>query len=203
MYKLKELPYEYDALELFIDTHTLGLHHRKHQENYLNKLNALLIDSGYDFRYTIEELDKHIKEFPKSRQDDIEFNLGGVLNHNIYFQSMNASQTKPNVILNKLIIKYFKSLDKFKEEFKKSALAIKGSGYTFLVMNDAGELEIVNFLNQDSPLFHGLIPLVCIDVWEHAYYLNYENKRDLYIDNFFNIMDFSYANGKILEKNFY
>ena len=88
----------------------------------------------------------------------------------------------------------FGTLDNFKKIFKESALKLKGSGYTYLVMDKDKNLIIKNFLNQDCPYFYELIPLLCIDLWEHAYYINYENKRDLYIDNFFNIMDFDMAN---------
>ena len=86
MYKFKDLPYDYDALEPYIDTHTLGLHHNKHQRNYLNKLNELLINNNYDFKYSLEELSKHINEFPEEDREDITFNLGGLINHNLYFE---------------------------------------------------------------------------------------------------------------------
>ncbi len=197
MYKLKPLPYKLSSLEPFIDTHTLGLHHKKHHENYLNKLNALLIKNKYDYRYPIEELSSHIMEFEGNDREDILFNLGGVINHNIYFESMSTKKEMPNIALNSKIIKTFGSFDDFKKAFKEKALAVKGSGYTFLVMDENKNLDIVNFYNQDCPYFHGLTALLCIDVWEHAYYINYENKRDLYIDNFFEIMDFSKANDKM------
>lgn len=194
MYKLCVLPYSYSSLEPFIDTHTLALHYQKHQKGYLKKLNDLLIKNNYDFKYPMEAISYHIDEFNDEDREDILFNLGGVLNHIIYFHSMSNSQALPNNNLLDKILKYFGSLDNFKKLFKESANKVKGSGYTYLVMDKDNNLSIMNFLNQDCPYFYELIPLLCIDLWEHAYYINYENKRDLYIDNFFNIMDFSLAN---------
>lgn len=193
MYKLNNLPYEFDALEPYIDTHTLGLHFNKHQRNYLNRLNTLLIKENYDFRYSLEELSKHINDFSKDSREDILFNLGGVINHNIYFKSMSQNKIDPNQTLMNMINTTFGSYDDFKRIFKESALQIKGSGYTYLVLNKT-KLEIINLKNQDNPYYYNLIPLLTIDMWEHAYYINYENKKDLYIENFFEIVDFSEAN---------
>lgn len=194
MYKLCVLPYSYCSLEPFIDTHTMGLHYNKHLKNYLNKLNDLLINNDYNFKYKLELLGYHIEEFKESDREDILFNLGGVLNHIVYFSSISKSLVLPSSDLMNKILKYFGTLDNFKKLFKESALKLKGSGYTYLVMDKDKNLIIKNFLNQDCPYFYELIPLLCIDLWEHAYYINYENKRDLYIDNFFNIMDFDMAN---------
>ena len=201
MYKLERLPYNYDALEPYIDTHTLGLHHNKHQQNYLNKLNALLIKNNYDFKYSIEELAQNIDKMNFDNKEDIMFNLGGVVNHNIYFKSMSPNKNMPNVILNDMVNRKFGNLDNFKKEFKEKALSLKGSGYTFLVVDDNNNLDIINLSNQDSSYFHDLTPLIALDMWEHAYYINYENKKDIYVDNFFDVLDFSQANNKILELN--
>jgi len=192
------LPYSYEALEPFIDTHTLGLHYQKHQKGYLKKLNELLAKNNYNFKYPMEILDNHIDEFFETDQNDILFNLGGVLNHIIYFHSMSPKKVMPIGVLETKILNTFESLDNFKRLFKESAMKVKGSGYTYLVLDKNNDLLIINTLNQDCPYFHELIPLLCIDLWEHAYYINYENKRDLYIDNFFEVMDFKFAN-KIYE----
>lgn len=194
MYKLYKLPYAYEVLEPFIDTHTLGLHYQKHQKGYLKKLNELLIKNNYDFNYPMELLSYHITMFPETDREDILFNLGGVLNHIIYFQSMSDKKVMPNKELENKMITAFGDMDNFKKLFKASALKVKGSGYTYLVMDKENNLSIINMLNQDCPYFHELIPLLCVDVWEHAYYINYENKRDLYVDNFFEVMDFAFAN---------
>lgn len=197
MYKLKSLSYEYDSLEPFIDTHTLGLHHKRHQQNYLNKLNELLVKNNYKFNYSIEELSKHIMEFNIDDREDILFNLGGVVNHDIYFSSMLPVAVEPSVYLKTAMLNTFGSIDNFKKKFKESALSIKGSGYTFLVL-DKNSLKIINLKNQDNPYYYNLVPLLGLDMWEHAYYINYENKKDLYIDNFLNQLNFSEAN-KIFE----
>lgn len=193
MYKLKKLPYNYEELEPFIDTHTLGLHHMKHEQNYVNKLNELLLKNNYNYEYELVELNYHLDEFNESDRKDILFNLGGIINHEIYFNSMGAKKEEPNIFLKTKIKEDFGSLDEFKKSFKKSALALKGSGYTFLVLAK-NKLKIVNLENQENPYYHNFIPLICIDMWEHAYYLNYENKKDIYIDNFLEIMDFKNAN---------
>lgn len=193
MYRLNSLPYEYDELEPYIDTHTLGLHKNKHERNYLNKLNDLLIKNNYDFGYSLYDLVMNIDNFNFSDVDDILFNLGGVINHEIYFNSMSSKRVMPNDNLSVLIDSKFGSFDGFKDEFKKSALSIKGSGYTFLVL-DGNDLKVINLLNQDNPISYGYIPLIGLDMWEHAYYINYQNKKDLYIDNFFDVIDFSLAN---------
>ena len=196
MYNLKKLPYRYDALEPYIDTHTLGLHHLKHQKNYLNKLNELLLKYNYNYKYSIEELSNHIMEFPIEIREDILFNLGGVINHDIYFNSISNNKELPNKILESLINEYYRNFENFKKEFKKIALTLKGSGYTFLVL-DNKKLKIVNLKNQDNPYYYHLIPLIGMDMWEHAYYINYENKKDIYIDNYFEILDFKNANNII------
>lgn len=195
MYQLLELPYLYQDLEPFIDTHTIGLHYHKHYQNYLNQLNMLLVKNNYDYRYNLEELVEHINEFPISDQDSILYNLGGVLNHNLYFKSMSPSnRQKPNGLLMNYINKKYGSYDKFWDEFKSMALKIRGSGYTFLVLKKDGELTIMNVSNQETPLSFGYVPLFNIDIWEHAYYLNYKNNKSEYCDNFKLVADFSNAN---------
>lgn len=199
MYQLPSLPYLYQDLEPFIDTHTMGLHYHKHEQAYLNNLNNLLKKNNYDYKYDLNELIYHIEEFPLEDRENILFNLGGVLNHNIYWKSMNNNGTLPSGKLKEQIHKQYGNYDEFWKEIKESALKLKGSGYTFLVMSN-NELEIINFFNQDSPLLYGYIPLFNIDLWEHAYYINYENDRSKYIDNFKEIADFSYAS-EIYNKN--
>lgn len=194
MYKLEPLPYLYQDLEPYIDTHTLGLHHNKHEQNYLNNLNNLLIKNNYDFKYDINELVFHVNEFNKNDIENILYNLGGVLNHNLYWKSMNPEKQRPNGELKRKMENKYKSVDTFFKLFKESALKIKGSGYTFLVLNAEDELEIINTKNQDMLQMLGNIPLFTIDMWEHAYYLNYKNNKSEYIDNFIEISDFTYAN---------
>ena len=194
MYKLPVLSYLFQDLEPYVDTHTMGLHYHKHEMNYLNKLNLLLIKNNYDYKYPIEELIYHIDEFPIEDREDILYNLGGVLNHNLYFKSMSPKRVLPSDKLKDDIESKYGSVDKFLLEFKNKALELKGVGYTFLVVNDNGTLDIINLSNQDLPQLLGYIPLLNMDMWEHAYYLNYKNEKSNYIDNFFLIVDFTNAN---------
>jgi len=195
MYKLPILPYSFDSLEPYIDTNTLGLHYNIHMNNYLTKLNTLLKENNYDYRYDISELIYHLNEFKQDTREDILYNLGGVLNHMLYFANMNPPQKRklPFGALAKAINRTYGSFDKFYEKFKENALSIKGSGYTFLVINNKGNLEIINLPNQQTPLLLGFIPLFTVDMWEHAYYLNYKSDKVKYLDNFKIIADFTNA----------
>ena len=193
MYKLPELPYSYQEVEPFIDTHTIGLHYHKHEQNYLNNLNELLIKNNYMFQYSLEELINHINEFPLDDRENIMFNLGGVLNHNLYWKSMSPYNKKPIGNLATAINKKYGSYQNFLQEIKKKAMSLKGSGYTFIVLKNNKELDIINMSNQDTPSFFGYVPLFNIDLWEHAYYINYENRKSDYLDNFEQIADFTNA----------
>lgn len=193
MYQLSILPYSFQELEPFIDTHTMGLHYHKHEMTYLNNLNNLLKKYNYNYRYSLNDLVYHINEFNDDDKPNILFNLGGVLNHELYWKSMNKNSNLPKGKLKNKIDSQYGDFNNFWNEFKKMALSLKGSGYTFLVLRKDGNLEIVNFYNQDIPLLYGYIPLFNIDLWEHAYYLNYENDRSKYIDNFRDIVDFTNA----------
>ena len=201
MYKLKELPYLYQDLEPYIKTHTMGLHYHKHAENYLNKLNQILTQNNYKFNYQLNELLFHIDEFPQEVQEDILFNLGGVINHNLYFYSIGKDSAKPEGLFKSYLERKYQNLDNFFQKLKEKALKLKGSGYTFLVINAKQELDLINLPNQQTPWLIGNIPLFCIDLWEHAYYLTYENDKEKYIDNFIEIADFSLAS-KIFNNSF-
>ncbi len=195
MYQKMPLPYAYDALEPFIDTRTVGLHYEKHYQNYLNKLNQLLQKNNYKNEYSKEELVTHLDMFPLEDRGDILYNLGGVLNHELYFSNVSPKENnQPVESILKRINQQFENYDNFKKEFMKTASYLVGSGYTFLVLNDKKELEIINLSNQETPYTYGLIPLIALDLWEHAYYLNYQNERQRYIENFFEIIDFEQIN---------
>ena len=195
MYQLPKLDYLFQDLEPYIDIHTMGLHYYKHHQSYINNLNKLLLDNRYDYRYSLEELIFHINQFPIAVQKNILFNLSGVLNHNLYWKSIDPNKReKPNNLLRTYIENTFGSYEDFWKIFKEQALKQKGSGYTFLVLKNNGGLDVINTSNQESPLLNGCIPLFNIDMWEHAYYLNYENDKEKYLDNFKMIVDFTYAN---------
>lgn len=194
MYELPLLPFDYQKLEPYIDTHTVGLHYHKHMANYLNKLNELLNKQNYNFDISMIELATNFDNIIQMDKEPILFNLGGVLNHDVYFNSISDNSEKPNTSLMNEIEKTFGSYENFLQEFRNMALSLTGSGYTFLVINQNNELEIINLPNQETPYYYRYIPLIGLDLWEHAYYINYENKKDLYIDSFLKLMDFKRAN---------
>lgn len=195
MYKSVALPYDYNALEPVIDEKTVNIHYNKHYLGYLNKLNNFLNSVNYDYRYSKEDLVKHIDEIPLSIRDDVLYNLGGVINHELYFYSMgNKKINVPIGSLNKKIIEQFGSFSNFKKKFIETSNYLVGSGYTFLIVNKNGDLEIINTPNQETPYLYDLIPIMALDLWEHAYYLLYQNRRSDYINNFFEIIDFNNIN---------
>lgn len=199
MYRIKPLTYEYFELEPYIDTRTVGIHYNNHYKGYLNKLNSILDKENYDYRYPLEELPKHIDEFPLELRGDILFNVGGVLNHELYFKNISPNKnTIPKGELKEAIDKKYGSFEKFKKEFIDKTKKLVGSGYTFLVIKD-GELQIINLSNQETPYTYDMIPIMVIDLWEHSYYLRYQNNKIDYINNFFEIIDFNVVE-KLYEK---
>ena len=199
MYKLMELPYSYNGLEPELEEEVLKIHHDKHHKAYVDKLNEVLEKSGYNYRYPLEEIPAHIDEFPLIYRGDILYNAGGVLNHNLYWYSMNPKKSNPIKILQQKINSQYGSFNNFKNTFINKSKKLVGSGYTFLVTDKNGELNIINMPNQETPLSYNLIPLFTIDLWEHAYYLQYKNERNKYIENFWDKANFDYASKKYEE----
>ena len=186
----KRITLDYKSLEPYIDDRTLDLHYNAHYRNYTDKLNKYLNDINYDYKDSPIYLAKHIDILPMENRDEILFNLGGYLNHNLYFYNLtNKKKDVPIELLN-LINKYFGSFSLFKEEFIDMAMEVKGSGYTFLVMDKNNKLRIINTSNQDTPYYYGFTPIMTLDVWEHAYYLKYTYLRKKYLENVFDIIDF-------------
>lgn len=186
----KRITLDYKSLEPYIDDRTLDLHYNAHYRNYTDKLNKYLNDINYDYKDSPEYLAKHIDILPMENRDEILFNLGGYLNHSLYFYNLtNKKKNIPIELLN-LINKYFGSFSLFKEEFIDMAMEVKGSGYTFLVMDKNNKLRIINTSNQDTPYYYGFTPIMTIDVWEHAHYLKYTYLRKKYLENIFDIIDF-------------
>lgn len=193
MYQKQELTY--NTLEPYISDRTLTIHYNNHYLKYLKNLNNILVKENYDFRYTKEELFNHIDEFNISVRDKILFNLGGVVNHELYFYNMsNLKNNKPVGSIKNEIDKEYGNYENFKTEFKKMALELIGSGYTYLVINKNKKLQIINMSNQESPYLYGMIPIMTLDLWEHSYYLDYQNNKEKYIDSFFEIIDFDKIN---------
>ena len=195
MYQKIELPYT--TLEPYISDRTLTIHYNNHYLNYLNKLNELVDNT----KYNKIELFNNLDDYNIELRDKILFNLGGVVNHELYFN--NFSLNKNNIPIGSIkeqIDKQYNNYDNFKKEFKDIALSLTGSGYTFLVINENKELQIINMPNQESPYMYGMIPIMALDLWEYAYYLDYQNNKSKYIDAFFEILDFNKIN-KLYEEN--
>lgn len=188
------LPYDYNALEPFIDEKTMYLHHSKHLNTYINNLNKVIEEFPCLKKYSLSELIKGNFKIPIDSQTALKNNAGGVYNHRFFFNGLTPkSQQKPAGSLLEAIESSFGSFDKFKEEFTKVALSVFGSGYAWLV-NSGRCLKIITTKNQDSPIKFCLKPIITIDVWEHAYYLKHNNLRGEYIDNWFNVVDWEKAN---------
>jgi len=189
MFTLPELPYEYDALEPFIDEETMRVHHDGHHLAYVKNLNDALVGHDEFLNMDIESLLKLLDKVPEDIRTKVKNNAGGYFHHSFFWTILKQNGGgKPNGKLLEAINKKFGSFDLFKEKFTQSALSLFGSGWTWLVLN-AQELEITNIINQDSPVSIGHTPLFTIDLWEHAYYLKYKNKRVDYITAFWNVVN--------------
>lgn len=194
-FKLMPLPYSYDALEPYIDKETMIIHHTKHHQTYVDNLNKLLAKNPELSSKSLEELLTNLDTLPKSDKQGIINNAGGVYNHNFFWTIMAPNQDgKPVGELATAIDNTFGSFDNFKAKFKESATSRFGSGWAWLVSDKDGKLSIISTANQDAPISLGLTPIIGIDVWEHAYYLKYKNKRADYIDNWWNVVNWNQAN---------
>lgn len=200
-FTIDKLPYDYNALEPYIDTETMHFHHDKHHQAYANNLNNALENYPKLHNKTLEDLLKDINTLPIEIQTKIKNNAGGVYNHDLYFGLMMPnSPKKPVGEIALAIDRKFGSFDNFKETFKKAALDRFGSGWAWLVADKNNELMVISTPNQDVPLQLEVNPLLLIDVWEHAYYLKYQNKRTDYIDNFFNVINWENVNQLYIKK---
>jgi superoxide dismutase, Fe-Mn family len=194
--KLMNLPYEYNALEPFFDEETMKIHHTKHHQGYVNKLNDVIKGTELENKPVEEILANTSQIDDKIKQKIIDFG-GGVFNHNFFWEILKKDVNPSEEILNAINDK-FESFELLKNEFKQKSMTLFGSGWTWLVLNKKKELEIVQTKNQDSVISQGLIPLIALDVWEHAYYIKYQNKRDEFIDAFFNIINWEKVNNLFL-----
>jgi Fe-Mn family superoxide dismutase len=191
-YKLPELGYAYDALEPFIDARTMKIHHTKHHQAYIDKLNNAIRYHKRSQNKTPERLLISLKRVPKEIRDAVRNNAGGHVNHS-FFWPLLRKNIKPKAEILKAIKKEFGNFETFKGKFSESALKLFGSGWTWFVLSDNG-LEILNTQNQDNPLSEGKIPILGLDIWEHAYYIKYQNKRADYIEAFFHIINWEQVN---------
>ncbi|MGB3259834.1 superoxide dismutase [Paenisporosarcina sp.] len=188
-YELPQLPYAYDALEPHIDKETMNIHHTKHHNTYVTNLNNAL--AGHDdlLSKSVEELIANLDAVPESARTAVRNNGGGHANHSLFWELLSPSGGgNPSGALAEAIDAKFGSFDAFKEEFAKAATTRFGSGWAWLSVNN-GELELTSTPNQDSPIMEGATPILGLDVWEHAYYLNYQNRRPDYIGAFWNVVN--------------
>ena len=189
-YKLPDLPYAYDALEPYIDAKTMEIHHSKHHQAYITKANAALEGTSFE-NTSIDELCRNLSDLPENIKGAVRNNGGGHFNHSLFWSVLSPTNesSEPSVDLNKAIHDSFGSMESLKEEFSNAAATRFGSGWAWLIKEDDGSLSISSTPNQDNPLMEGKTPILGLDVWEHAYYLNYQNRRPDYINAFFNIIN--------------
>ncbi|MDZ7695075.1 MAG: superoxide dismutase [Balneolaceae bacterium] len=193
-FELPDLPYAYDALEPHIDEQTMKIHHTKHHQGYTDKLNAAL--KGHKFaELPIEDVLRRIGEVPESKRQAVINSGGGFANHNLFWTILSPNGGgNPTGDIADAIDDEFGSFDDFQEEFNSTATGQFGSGWGWLTVNDEGGLEVLSTANQNSPYMDGLTPILGVDVWEHAYYLNYQNKRGEYVNNFWNLVNWDQVN---------
>ena len=197
---MPELDYPFDALEPYIDTTTMEIHYGKHHQTYVNNLNDAL--SGYpDLQKSkVEDLLKNIASVPQEIRTKVINNGGGHYNHSLYWKFLSPVKSAPEGKLLKELDKSFGSVDTFREKFSTIALTHFGSGWGWLVVNNRN-LEILSTPNQNSPISDGKIPILGIDVWEHAYYLKYQNRRADYINAFWNVVNWDFVSSLFVKNN--
>jgi Fe-Mn family superoxide dismutase len=191
-FELPALPYAHDALEPHIDARTMEIHHGKHHAGYTNNLNAALESHKELQGKTIEELLADLGAIPEAIQGAVRNNGGGYANHSLFWPCLSPNGGgEPDGELAEAIVAAFSSFDSFKETFSKAAATRFGSGWGWLCVDKNGGLVVTSTPNQDSPISEGLTPILGVDVWEHAYYLNYQNRRPDYIAAFWNVVNWA------------
>ena len=191
-FELPKLPYAYDALEPSIDKETMEIHHSKHHNTYVTKLNDAVKGTDLESK-SIEEIVKNLDAVPENIKTAVRNNGGGHLNHSLFWELLSPEQKELSGELKEAIESAFGSVDKFKEEFEAAAAGRFGSGWAWLVVNN-GALEITSTPNQDNPVSEGKTPVFGVDVWEHAYYLKYQNKRPEYLSAIWNVVNWDKVN---------
>jgi len=194
---LPEVSYSYDALEPFIDAKTMEIHHSKHHQAYVTNLNAALKDQPALAEMGLDKLLKNINEIPEAIRTAVRNHGGGHANHSFFWPSLKKDVAAEGPVVD-AIIKKFGSFEAFKEQFSTAAVKLFGSGWAWLAV-DKGELTILTTPNQDNPIMGGKTPVLGVDVWEHAYYLLYQNRRPDYVANFFNVINWEKINEYYLQ----
>src|SRR3989344_2976364 len=193
VFQITPLPYAYNSLEPYIDEQTMKIHHDKHHQTYTDKLNDALKEQPELQKKKVEELLKDTGKLPDKIRQAVINHGGGYVNHNLFWDIL-KKDTKISGDIEKAITKKYGSFEVFKEQFSASATTVFGSGWAWLVVDSKGNLEIIQTKNQESPLSLGKTPILALDVWEHAYYLKYQNKRPDYIAAFWNVINWNKVN---------
>jgi Fe-Mn family superoxide dismutase len=190
LYKLPPLPYAYNALEPYIDAQTMEIHHNKHHQKYVDELNATIKAHPELEKKSLEQLLTNLDAVPEAARTSIRHNGGGHYNHSFFWLVMAPAQNQePTGKLKEAIEKEFGSIKELKEKFNAAAKKVFGSGWAWLCIDQSGKLSITTSSNQDTPISEGLTPILGLDVWEHAYYLKYQNKRPDYIDAWWHVVN--------------
>ena len=198
-YELPKLPYAYDALDPHIDARTMEIHHTKHHQTYIDKLNDAVKGKPDLEGKSIEELISNLNAVPEDIRTVVRNNGGGHANHSFFWQIMGPEGGEPSGKLGDEIKASFGGLEGLKEKMSAAGVGRFGSGWAWLIKNKTGKLEVMSTPNQDSPLMDGNTPVIGIDVWEHAYYLNYQNRRPDYLKAWWNVVNWAEV-GKRYEK---
>lgn len=194
-HELPALPYAFDALEPHIDALTMEIHHDRHHATYVNNLNAALENYPQFDGKCAGQLIADLDAIPEEIRTAVRNNGGGHVNHTMFWKMMSPNGGgNPTGPVAKAIDETFGSFDAFKDAFSKAAIGRFGSGWAWLVVDSSGKLQVTNTANQDNPIMEGLKPILGLDVWEHAYYLNYQNKRPAYVEAFFNVINWDEVN---------
>ncbi len=197
-FTLVKLPYAYDALSPFIDEETMHLHHEKHHQTYVNNLNNLVKGTALEGK-SLTELLSDLPALPDNLRQGIVNQGGGVYNHNLYWEEMApAGETAPSAELKEKAAEAFGSFESFQEKFSAAAAGLFGSGWTWLV-KEGDKLSIVNTPNQGNPISDGKTPVLGLDVWEHAYYLHYQNRRPEYIKAWWNVVNWDEVSKRLFK----
>ncbi len=189
-YSLPNLPYAYNALEPYIDEMTMNIHHTKHHQGYINNLNSALEKYPQFHDLELEDILKNLNQLPEEIRITVRNNGGGHYNHSLFWEIMKPNGGgEPQGELRKAIEENFGSLENFKNLFSETAIKHFGSGWAWLVLTNDKKLKVYSLLNQDNPLMNGDLPIMGLDVWEHAYYLKYQNRRAEYVQNWWNVVN--------------
>lgn len=199
VHQLPPLPYAYDALEPYIDARTMEIHHTKHHQAYIDNLNKAIVGSPVE-SWSIEELIAKLNQVPENIRTIVRNHGGGHLNHSLFWKMMAPGVGgQPQGELAQAITNAFGSFESFKEKFTSAAMGRFGSGWAWLVVKPSGALDVYSTANQDNPLSDGDKPILGVDVWEHAYYLKYQNRRNEYVQAWWNVVNWGFV-AELLQK---